>query len=48
MTGLQIVTTTQRWTRVPSGEYWRECVARTPDGQLRIVAVRDDVLARAA
>jgi hypothetical protein len=48
MTGLQILNKTQRWTRVPNGEFWRECIARRADGELRIVLVRDDVLARAA
>jgi hypothetical protein len=43
MTGLQIVTRTQRWKRVPNGEFWRQCLVRTPDGALAYYLIRPDL-----
>ena len=48
MTGLRIVRTTQEWRRVPNGEFWQRCVARTADGSLVWVLVPDELLGRAA
>ena len=42
--GFQIIQTTNRWTRTPTGEFWRECVARRSDGELRTILVRDELL----